>query len=108
MKNKKRVVIFTGIVLIVFALIFGFVKFGKNEFGYEDCLKNNGYILNGEQCSINGKVFIQDGESINLEKCVSYFDGCNNCIVVDGEIKGCDKRFCTDEIIEEPKCVENN
>jgi len=41
---------------------------------------------------------------IDLTNCVSYFDGCNNCIVVSWEIAGCTKMFC--EKYEEPKCLE--
>jgi hypothetical protein len=50
---------------------------------------------------------------VDLENCKSYFDGCNNCYVIDGIIQGCTEMACEyvdDEgnSIEEPegKCIE--
>ena len=38
-----------------------------------------------------------------LENCSSYFDGCNNCKVMDGEELACTKKMC--EVYEEPECT---
>lgn len=40
-----------------------------------------------------------------LNKCTKYFDGCNTCMVVDGEVTGCTEMYC--EVYEEPKCLES-
>lgn len=42
--------------------------------------------------------------TIDLTDCISYFDGCNTCMVEDGVIGGCTKMHC--ETLEEPKCLE--
>jgi len=44
-----------------------------------------------------------DSQAIPAD-CTSWFDGCNNCFVADGQIGGCTKMYC--EIMEEPKCLE--
>ena len=36
--------------------------------------------------------------------CTSWFDGCNTCMVKDGQLGGCTKMHC--ETYEEPKCLE--
>jgi len=52
--------------------------------------------------------YIEDQEDqqdeVDLEKCVSYFDGCNTCVVVSGEISWCTRMYC--EKYEEAKCLE--
>ncbi|HRX64152.1 MAG TPA: hypothetical protein P5060_03555 [Candidatus Absconditabacterales bacterium] len=42
--------------------------------------------------------------TIDLTDCVSYFDGCNTCMVVSGEISGCTRMYC--ETNEEAKCLK--
>lgn len=41
---------------------------------------------------------------IDLTNCISYFDGCNNCMVVSGEVTSCTKMYC--KTPEAPKCLE--
>lgn len=41
---------------------------------------------------------------VDLANCESYFDGCNTCFVVDGEIGGCTLMAC--DKYEEPKCLK--
>ena len=36
--------------------------------------------------------------------CISWFDGCNNCLVKDGKVLGCTKKQCF--VMEEPKCLK--
>ena len=36
------------------------------------------------------------------KNCVSWFDGCNNCFVKNGEIRGCTRKFCAEK--ETPRC----
>ena len=43
-------------------------------------------------------------DDIDLMNCISYYDGCNTCQVVNGEIGGCTKMYC--EEYKEPKCLE--
>ncbi|MCX6823556.1 MAG: hypothetical protein NT085_00305 [candidate division SR1 bacterium] len=42
------------------------------------------------------------GETIDLTNCIRYFDGCNNCTVVSGQVAACTKMFC--QTPTEPKC----
>ncbi len=41
---------------------------------------------------------------VDLDLCVSYYDGCNNCMVEDGKILWCTKRACVRH--DEPKCLK--
>ena len=40
------------------------------------------------------------------ENCVSWFDGCNNCMVSNGKAAACTKKYCPPEAMEEPKCLK--
>ena len=40
---------------------------------------------------------------IPLEDCALYFDGCNNCNVVNGQITKCTKMAC--KVYQQPRCV---
>lgn len=39
------------------------------------------------------------------ENCQTWFDGCNNCMVTDGEAIACTRKFCPPEMMQESKCV---
>ncbi len=43
-------------------------------------------------------------EKIDLTHCISYFDGCNTCMVENGIIAGCTRMFCEEP--GEPQCLE--
>ena len=43
-------------------------------------------------------------EIMDLTNCLSYFDGCNTCMVSGGIIGGCTKMFCQEPA--EPQCLE--
>lgn len=43
-------------------------------------------------------------EKIDLNKCESYFDGCNNCSVKDWKIEACTEMYC--EKPTDPKCLK--
>jgi hypothetical protein len=65
----------------------------------------------GNKCSAENIEIVYEGECKTDETakkispyCKSWFDGCNNCFVANGEIAGCTKKYC--EVIEEPKCLE--
>lgn len=50
---------------------------------------------------------IQEKPSLSIPAdCISWFDGCNNCFVIDGEISGCTRKFCSEETLEEPRCLK--
>lgn len=49
-------------------------------------------------------VWVQAGELIELNKCSSYYDGCNTCSVVDGKIGACTEMACFQKGI--PKCLK--
>lgn len=38
--------------------------------------------------------------------CIRWYDGCNDCIIEEGEITGCTKRACIHQDV--PKCLEHN
>lgn len=46
-----------------------------------------------------------DVEPVIPEDCTSWFDGCNTCMVVDGELGGCTRMACPAAALEEPKCL---
>lgn len=41
---------------------------------------------------------------VDLSSCSLYYDGCNNCQIVNGQIAGCTKRACIRH--DTPKCLE--
>lgn len=45
-----------------------------------------------------------EGTWVDLTNCLSYFDGCNTCMVSGGVIGWCTKMFC--ETPAEPQCLE--
>ncbi len=38
--------------------------------------------------------------------CTSWFDGCNNCMVVNGTLGGCTRMACSEEMMQEPECLQ--
>lgn len=39
--------------------------------------------------------------------CTAYFDGCNTCTKMqNGTVTACTKKFCSPEVMQEPKCLE--
>ena len=44
-----------------------------------------------------------EGTGIDLTNCISYFDGCNTCTVVSGQVAACTKMYC--ETPTEPQCL---
>lgn len=42
----------------------------------------------------------------DLASCAVWFDGCNTCTVVDGELAGCTRKACPSEVMEEPYCMQ--
>jgi putative hemolysin len=38
------------------------------------------------------------------EGCISWYDGCNTCSVIDGQIGGCTRMYCQE--MNEPECLE--
>ena len=47
---------------------------------------------------------VDNSQAVDLTDCVSYFDGCNTCMVEDGVIGWCTKMFC--ETPTQPTCLE--
>jgi hypothetical protein len=59
-------------------------------------------------------VWTQAGELIEMNKCTTYYDGCNTCSVFNGEIGACTEMYCMEKWtpkcikeIEEPKKITN-
>ena len=43
-------------------------------------------------------------QEVDLTDCISYFDGCNTCMVSGGVIEWCTKMICEEQ--GEPQCLE--
>ena len=67
----------------------------------EYCAKNKGKNIQG--CPDEVKASLPSAEI--PKDCISWYDGCNNCKVVDGVILGCTKMFCPDTEKKEAKCT---
>lgn len=57
------------------------------------------------------KFFREANEPVDVqpeipENCESWFDGCNNCRVGKGGMLACTRKFCTPEMMQEPKCMK--
>jgi peptidoglycan-N-acetylglucosamine deacetylase len=48
---------------------------------------------------------VNEEENI-LENCETYFDGCNDCMVGENDMLACTRKFCSDEMMREPKCLK--
>lgn len=44
-------------------------------------------------------------EPVIPQNCTSWFDGCNTCMVENGEITGCTRMACAPQDMEEPECL---
>lgn len=44
-------------------------------------------------------------ETVIPQNCTSWFDGCNTCIVANGELGGCTRMACSPDQLEEPRCL---
>ncbi len=40
------------------------------------------------------------------DNCESWFDGCNNCRVMEGKMGACTRKFCSEELMQEAKCLK--
>ncbi|MFZ2151103.1 MAG: DUF333 domain-containing protein [Candidatus Absconditicoccaceae bacterium] len=65
----------------------------------------------GNKCQMNANSlakFLYEGEcgtpKPDLSNCETYFDGCNNCSVVDGKLLACTEMYC--EIPTQAKCIK--
>lgn len=47
-------------------------------------------------------------QTLGLENCKTYFDGCNTCFVENGVIGGCTRMACEEQTKEESKCILYN
>lgn len=88
-----------------------------------------GYEFNGEQCVAQGifgceaelpfqtrencvasceggEKSLEAEETTISEGCAMYFDGCNNCTVVDGKLGACTRKFCPPEMMKPSSCVK--
>ncbi len=70
------------------------------------------YVIKNPELPISQKIFNTIGINITTDgkqaaidpNCISYFDGCNTCMVSGGIIEWCTKMFC--ETPAEPQCLE--
>jgi len=46
------------------------------------------------------------GEGKCPKDCMNWFDGCNICTCIDGEIEMCTEMACTPEQMEKPRCTD--
>lgn len=91
-------------LVILLVGIFGFNYSYKQTLDYDYCVEKGELVRN--YCVLEGKVFLESGKIINLKDCESFFDGCNTCIVEDGVITGCTRKFCPEGLLEDPSCLE--
>lgn len=73
----------------------------KETFGNRCQMEANGlakFLYEGE-CE-----FENENKEIDLNNCETYFDGCNNCSVVNWELLACTLMYC--ENPSEPKCTK--
>lgn len=40
------------------------------------------------------------------KSCENWFDGCNNCLVMENGGLACTKKYCPEEYLEEPSCLK--
>lgn len=70
------------------------------------------YIVKNPELPISQKILTTIGIDMSSNgkqkaidpNCISYFDGCNTCMVSGGIIDGCTKIYC--ETPTEPSCIE--
>jgi len=53
-------------------------------------------VTYGNACSAGKNPIAYAGECAlpDMQYCAAYYDGCNNCSVVDGQISACTKMYC--------------
>jgi hypothetical protein len=76
--------------------------------GFFYIIKNPSFPLSTQLLNAVGVSIKQDtlstGTEINLKDCVSYYNGCNTCMVSGWVVGWCTRMFCS--TFSEPKCLE--
>lgn len=74
------------------------------EIQFEACEEINGEIKYSNQCYLKNGNIITKTQKINLNNCKSYYDGCNECEIIDANSFNlkCNTAICFS--YEEPKC----
>lgn len=103
MKRKGLFCLPIVFLTILVVGLFGFTYEHIKSLNYDYCVEEG--VNKGNYCVLDNKVFLENGKIIDLINCESFFDGCNSCIVKDGKIIGCTLKYCSEEILGEPKCL---
>ncbi len=61
--------------------------------------------LTGVLLSCSGSIPETPGSVDIPNGCVTWFDGCNRCLVVEGKIEGCTKKRCPEGYTKPPRCL---
>ncbi|MDA3836408.1 MAG: hypothetical protein PF542_02185 [Nanoarchaeota archaeon] len=105
--ERKGVYMIVGsvVVLVILGVLLFFVLNGRDLAmdSFAGCVESGGDVFVEGQCAFGHMVFLESGEVIDLNKCSSYFDGCNSCFITDGKIGGCTEMFCESPV--QPKCA---
>ena len=100
-------------ILAVFLFLTFFVSgcfFEEEEYiskphqAYLDCLAGGGEEFRENQCIKDGSIIYTQNQKIDLATCGSYYDGCNECEIINAQ-KGdidCETRVCY--AFDEPIC----
>ena len=67
------------------------------------CEANKRWAFNIKEWTCENQIEANSNE-IDLSNCLSYYDGCNTCMVNDWEIWWCTKRHCQTK--KEPSCLK--
>lgn len=102
--KRKGMFCLSFIMIIVLAVAFFGLFRSIRIIDYDYCIEKG--LDEGNYCVLGSKVFLENGKSIDLANCESFFDGCNTCMVEDGVITGCTRKFCSKDILGEPKCLK--
>ena len=57
-------------------------------------------------CSVQRYSCAINEDAIDWERCVSWFDGCNQCGRSDNGIAFCTERYCSEDELEPAKCYK--
>jgi hypothetical protein len=109
---KKLISISLGIVLCGCSILTP--KIVVEDF--ESCVAAGNPIMESfpEKCAHKGNMYVNESQKELLsdileipENCVSWFDGCNNCTVGENGELACTRKFCSPEMMMEPKCTQS-
>lgn len=85
----------------------GAVETQGTEEDFQNCRMAYGTLhgIAQNQCIKDNKIYVKDtNKIIDMEWCGMYYDGCNDCLVQEGQLGGCTRKYCKPELMDEPMC----